>query len=129
MDEGPGDPDSEDMKRKHGPQISQELSDALAALGRDGEPVVLRNGRRPVAVLISIEDFRAHFAGATPPRITTAKNNGATYPEVERRRGERRKGDRRKGNRARPASNDGDPSATLDVLRELRSLGITPDPQ
>lgn len=115
------------MRRKSQSSARDPLREAVQALEREGKPVILRDGRRPVGVLITVDDYRRRFEDETPPSMTTAKNDGPSWPHVERRRGERRRGDRRKGDAGRKAPRDGDPSATLDVLRELRSLGITPD--
>lgn len=127
IDRGHDAPILVDMRRKRQSSARDPLRHALEALERGGEPVILRDGRRPVGVLITVEDYRRRFEGETPPSITTAKKDGPTWPQMERRRGERRRGDRRKGDAGRQTPREGDPSATLDVLRELRSLGITTD--
>lgn len=111
------------MRRKTRSAVRDDLLDALASLQQDGEPVVVREGQRPVGVLISVEDFRRLFIGETP-EVADGERAGPTYPAVDRRRGERRRGERR-GEPKDPPPREGDPSGTLDVLRELRSLGIT----
>lgn len=110
------------MRRKTQAAARDQMLDALASLQRDGEPVVVREGRRPVGVLITVEDFRRLFAAKTS-EIAAVERDGPTFPQVDRRRGERRRGERR-GQPKASAPREGDPSATLDVLRELRSLGI-----
>jgi len=111
------------MRRKTQSAARDHLLDALASLQRDGEPVVVREGRRPVGVLITVEDFRRLFVGETS-EVAALGRDEPTYPQVDRRRGERRRGERR-GATKDPAPREGDPTGTLDVLRELRSLGIT----
>lgn len=43
-------------------QLRQSLGKAIERLERTGEPILLEKGRRPVAVLISLQDFRERFA-------------------------------------------------------------------
>ncbi|HEX6261337.1 MAG TPA: hypothetical protein VF097_00670 [Actinomycetota bacterium] len=110
------------MRRKSRSAARDRLHDALEALQRDGEPIILRAGRRPVGVLITVDDYRKRFPGSGDG--SASNGDGGTWPQVERRKGDRRRGERR-GRRRDPAPREGDPGATLDVLRELRSLGIT----
>ncbi|HEX6206733.1 MAG TPA: type II toxin-antitoxin system Phd/YefM family antitoxin [Actinomycetota bacterium] len=110
------------MRRSSRSAARDRLHDALEALQRDGEPVILRDGRRPVAVLITVDDYRKRFSRIHDE--STPNGDGPTWPQVERREGDRRRGERR-GRRRDPAPREGDPGGTLDVLRELRSLGLT----
>ncbi len=50
------------MKRVNAVQLRQSLGKVVAGLMKGGEPVLLEKGRRPVAVLISLQDFRERFA-------------------------------------------------------------------
>ena len=123
MEVWPGRTDSGHMRRKTQAAARDQLLDALTSLQRDGEPVVIRDGKRPVGVLITVEDFKKLFVGETS-EIAALESDEPTYPQVDRRNGERRRGERRTEPKD-PAPREGDPTGTLDVLRELRSLGIS----
>jgi len=49
------------MKKVNALQLRQSLGKVVATLLRTGEPVLLEKGRKPVAVLISLDDFRERF--------------------------------------------------------------------
>ena len=86
------------MKSVNAVQLRQSLGKVVARLQKDGEPILLQKGHRPVAVLISIEDFqeRFHEKAAADQRDQV----------VERLRALRRSG--------------ADPTSGLAILREIR---------
>lgn len=43
-------------------QLRQSVRRVAVQLERDGEPVLLRLGQRPVGVIVSMRDFRERFA-------------------------------------------------------------------
>lgn len=43
-------------------ELRQSLSKVMARLKRTGKPILLRRGKEPVAVIISLEDFRERFS-------------------------------------------------------------------
>lgn len=49
------------MKRVNALELRQSLGKVVAALQRTGEPILVEKGRKPVAVLISLEDFHERF--------------------------------------------------------------------
>src|SRR5688572_26421193 len=49
------------MKRVNALELRQALGKVLAQLEADGEPVMVEKGRKPVAVLITLKDFRERF--------------------------------------------------------------------
>lgn len=42
-------------------QLRQSLSKIMNKLQRSGGPIILERGRKPVAVIISLEDFKKRF--------------------------------------------------------------------
>lgn len=50
------------MRRVNALQLRQSLGKVVASIERDGKPILLERGRRPVAVLISLRDFEERFA-------------------------------------------------------------------
>jgi antitoxin (DNA-binding transcriptional repressor) of toxin-antitoxin stability system len=50
------------MKRVNALQLRQAMGKVLAALERNGEPILLEKGRKPVGVIISIRDYQERFA-------------------------------------------------------------------
>ena len=50
------------MKKVNALMLRQSLGKVVASLARTGEPILLEKGRKPVAVLISLRDFRERFA-------------------------------------------------------------------
>lgn len=89
------------MKRVNALQLRQSLGKVVAALEKDGEPVILQKGHRPVAVLISLRDFRERFV-----EKAAAEERRQIVAEIERM--------------ARPGA---DPRSVVDILRELRDGG------
>lgn len=49
------------MKHMNVVQLRQSVGKAVAALEKNGEPIILDKGRRSVAVLISLQDFEERF--------------------------------------------------------------------
>lgn len=49
------------MEKVSALQLRQSLGKTLAKMKKTGEPILLEKGRRPVAVLISLEDFQKRF--------------------------------------------------------------------
>jgi PHD/YefM family antitoxin component YafN of YafNO toxin-antitoxin module len=92
---------SDVMKKINALQLRQSLGKVVAALARSGEPVLLEKGRKPVAVLISLRDFRERF--------------------VEKAAAEERAGILAEMDRLATASVDPTPAA--GILRELRGNG------
>ena len=43
-------------------ELRQSLSKIVRKLQRSGEPILLERGRKPAAVLISLEDYQERFA-------------------------------------------------------------------
>lgn len=41
--------------------LRQSVTKVLATLRRTGEPILVENGRKPAAVLISLEDYQMRF--------------------------------------------------------------------
>ncbi|MDY0003188.1 MAG: type II toxin-antitoxin system Phd/YefM family antitoxin [Polyangia bacterium] len=50
------------MKEISAVQLRQSLGRLAAKLKKTGEPILLKLGREPVGVIISIQDFRERFA-------------------------------------------------------------------
>jgi PHD/YefM family antitoxin component YafN of YafNO toxin-antitoxin module len=86
------------MKKVNALELRQSLGKVVAGLDRTGEPILLEKGRKPVAVLISLRDFRERFA-----EKQAAEERAAVIAAIDRL--------------ARKSS---DPTAAVDVLRELR---------
>ncbi len=49
------------MKSVNALQLRQSLGKVVASLLRTGEPILLEKGGKPVAVLITLQDFRERF--------------------------------------------------------------------
>ena len=49
------------MQKVNALQLRQSLGKILAKMQETGEPILLEKGRRPVAVLISIEEYQKRF--------------------------------------------------------------------
>jgi PHD/YefM family antitoxin component YafN of YafNO toxin-antitoxin module len=50
------------MKELRAVELRQSLRRLAKTLERDGEPILLKVGRRPVGVIVSLRDFRERFA-------------------------------------------------------------------
>jgi len=50
------------MKKVNALELRQSLGKVLAQLERNGEPIVVEKGRKPVAALISLKDYHERFA-------------------------------------------------------------------
>lgn len=50
------------MKELTAVELRQSLSRVARSLEADGEPILLKIGRRPVGVIVSLRDFRERFA-------------------------------------------------------------------
>src|SRR5947208_596524 len=49
------------MKKVNALQLRQSLGKVLASLEKNGEPILLQRGQKPVGVIISLKDFRERF--------------------------------------------------------------------
>jgi prevent-host-death family protein len=49
------------MKKTNALALRQSLGSIIDQLRKDGEPILVEKGRQPVAVLISLEDYRKRF--------------------------------------------------------------------
>jgi prevent-host-death family protein len=49
------------MKKTNALQMRQNLGEILDQLRKHGEPILVEKGREPVAVLISIEEYKKRF--------------------------------------------------------------------
>ena len=49
------------MKKINALELRQSLTKVVTHLQRSGEPILLEKGRKPAAVIISLEDFRKRF--------------------------------------------------------------------
>jgi PHD/YefM family antitoxin component YafN of YafNO toxin-antitoxin module len=50
------------MKEMSAAQLRQGLSKVAKRLEKNGEPVLLKLGRRPVGVIVSVKDFQERFS-------------------------------------------------------------------
>ena len=50
------------MKSVNALELRQSLGRVLRQLEKGGKPILVQRGRKPAAVLISLEDFRQRFA-------------------------------------------------------------------
>lgn len=96
------------MKNVDALEQHESVGDALDTLARLGEPVVVRRAGEPVAVLISVSDFRERFLGEIP-QLQVVPPRPEPQPEVQNGNG---KGSQMHGE-----------AAALEVLREFRALG------
>ena len=67
------------MKHINALQLRQSLSKVIATLQKTGEPILLDKGRKPAAVIISLEDFQKRFvekAADERRRQVVAKTRG-----------------------------------------------------
>ncbi len=53
---------SSDMKEVTAVELRQSLGKVARRLEQDGEPILLKLGRQPVGVIISLRDYRERFA-------------------------------------------------------------------
>ena len=49
------------MKTVNALQLRQSLGKVITSLTRNGQPILVEKGRKPVAVLISLKDFQERF--------------------------------------------------------------------
>lgn len=49
------------MQKVNALELRQSLSKIVSRLQKTGEPILLEKGRKPAAVLISLEDFKTRF--------------------------------------------------------------------
>ena len=89
------------MKRVNALELRQSLGKVVAALQRNGEPIILEKGRKPVAVLISLRDFQERFV-----EKAAAEARAAVLEEMDRL--------------AIPSA---DQTPAVELLRELRTGG------
>lgn len=50
------------MKRVNALQLRQSMGKVLSELDRTGEPILLEKGRKPVGVIVSLQDYQERFA-------------------------------------------------------------------
>ena len=86
------------MQRLSALELRQSLGRALDVLQRTGEPILLERGRKPVAVVISLEDFRERFV-----EKAAAEERDRVIREIDEL-----------------ARTSRDPTPAVDVLREAR---------
>jgi prevent-host-death family protein len=86
------------MRRVNALELRQSLGKVVRRLEKDGAPILLERGRRPVAVLISLRDFEERFV-----ERAAAEARDALLAEID--------------SLVRDAA---DPTAAEDILRELR---------
>jgi prevent-host-death family protein len=89
------------MKRVNALELRQSLGKVVAALQRNGEPIILEKRRRPVAVLISLRDFQERFV-----EKAAAEARARVLEEMDR-----------------VAIPSVDPTPGVEILRELRAGG------
>lgn len=89
------------MKRINALQLRQSLGKLVNALQKSGEPILLERGRKPVAAIISLRDYRERF--------------------VEKAASEER--DRVLEAIDRLARRSEDPTSAVDILSEIRGDG------
>jgi prevent-host-death family protein len=53
------------MKKTNALALRQSLGSIIEQLRNHGEPILVEKGRQPVAVLISIEDYKKRFVDVT----------------------------------------------------------------
>ena len=51
----------ESMEKANALQLRQNMGRIIARLQKDGQPILLEKDRKPVAVLITIEDYQKRF--------------------------------------------------------------------
>jgi len=76
------------MQTVNARQLRQSLGKVLDRMRETGEPILLEKGRRPVAVLISLEEFRKRFVDVEADRRRrelVARIRGANIPLPEGR--------------------------------------------
>ncbi len=70
------------MKKVNALELRQSLGKVLAALEKHGEPILLERGRKPVGVIVSLQDFQQRFveksASAARQKILDAIDELAT---------------------------------------------------
>ena len=49
------------MKKVNALELRQSLTKVIRALQKTGEPILLEKGRKPAAVIISLEDYATRF--------------------------------------------------------------------
>lgn len=86
------------MDKVNALELRQSLGKVLLKLQRNGEPIIVEKGRRPVAALISLKDFQERFV-----EKAAAEARLEIMAEMDRM--------------ARPSS---DPTPAVEILRELR---------
>ena len=61
------------MKKINALQLRQSMAKIIESVEKSGEPILLERGRKPAAVIISIQDFKSRFADkdAEAARIET----------------------------------------------------------
>ena len=89
------------MRKVNALELRQSLGKVIATLQRTGEPILLEKARRPVGVLISLQDFQERFV-----ERSAAEARERILEEMD--------------SLARPAA---DPTPAVEVLRELRGEG------
>ena len=50
------------MQKVNALELRQSLSKIISKLQRTGEPILLEKGRKPAAVIISLDDYKTRFA-------------------------------------------------------------------
>ena len=86
------------MKRINALQLRRSVGKVVSALQKTGEPILLEKGRRPVAAIISLRDYRERFV-----EKATAEELDRVLVSIDRL-----------------ARRSADPTSAVDILREMR---------
>ncbi len=89
------------MKKINALELRQSLGKVLAALEKTGEPILLERGRRPIGVIVSLQDFQERFVEKS---ASAARQK--LFDEIDRL-----------------ATSSRDRRSTVEILRELRGNG------
>jgi prevent-host-death family protein len=87
------------MKKTNALQMRQSLGAILDQLQNHGEPILVEKGREPVAVLISIEDYKKRFVDVEADSMRRELVNKIRSANIKLPSGK----------------------SSLDIIRELRS--------
>ena len=89
------------MKKVNALELRQSLGKVLAALEKHGEPILLERGRKPVGVIVSLQDFQQRFVEKS---ASAARQK--LFDEIDAL-----------------ATRSHDPRPAVEILRELRGDG------
>lgn len=89
------------MKRINAVQLRQSLAKLVSALQKSGEPILLERGRKPVAAIISLRDYRERFV-----EKAASEDRDRVLEAIDKL-----------------ARRSADPSPAIEILREMRGDG------